>query len=217
MKYVVLSVVVLLVLISFVAFYRVHLLMRENEVLREEQSLREQEYRQEMNVNKSLRYAKHDVEKYRRILAFLPQKENVIYAVVEDAKHRCNNANISFEYTIDLDGIPAWLKEDTVNTIQLLGNLLENAIEAQERLDEKWIRLSMQYDATQNQYIIMVENAKLQSENILENQMQTTKTNKVEHGYGTKIIDDVVFKYKGKVERKEGTAFFSCYCKFDII
>ena len=87
---------------------------------------------------------------------------------------------------------------EEVEIVALLHNLLDNAIEAQERIPEdgeKGIWFSMRRDG--NKLIIDMKNRVREGEKIT---FKTKKPRKEEHGIGTKIIENLVEKYHGTIE-----------------
>lgn len=80
----------------------------------------------------------------------------------------------------------------------LLGNILDNAIEAAEKSDgKKYIDLMIQ--KTQEGCIITCENSIGVKPVVKKNKFQTSKDNSNLHGIGTDSIKDVVSKYKGQI------------------
>lgn len=90
----------------------------------------------------------------------------------------------------------------------LLGNLLDNAIEAAERMDEgmRWLKVKIRADDT-NMLIIM-ENpyrGRLQMEN---GRYVSTKTDNKRHGIGLKIVEDIAAKYQGEAQIQDKEQLF---------
>ena len=86
--------------------------------------------------------------------------------------------------------------------ISLLANLLDNAMEACERVsNEKQINLELRREEV---YIILdLNNSKCAEEKPIENKFITIKQKKQGHGYGTKIIKDIVKKYDGRIQYED--------------
>lgn len=80
----------------------------------------------------------------------------------------------------------------------LLYNLLDNAIEAQERIkenEEKGIWFKM--EQTDGSLSIYIKNRIRKGENL---SFQTQKSNPEEHGIGTTIIKEIIEKYAGTID-----------------
>lgn len=93
---------------------------------------------------------------------------------------------------------------------RLVGNLLDNAIEAVERLDTKQKKIYVKLRADKAAFLLEVKNPyqgeKRQSE---DGTPRTTKGDKENHGMGFKIVSDIIRKYHGKLEVKEEESVFS--------
>ena len=79
----------------------------------------------------------------------------------------------------------------------LWGNLLDNAIEACEKIQEgeKWIRVKIE---KQNEMLFIEIANRIAKEPVIKNgELATTKTEKSLHGYGIKSVRRIVEKYDG--------------------
>lgn len=119
---------------------------------------------------------------------------NPIVNVVLNQKYRLaksKNITISF-YVNDLSG--AWVEDQDM--VVLLSNLLDNAIEASEKLKEnKIIRLKLVKE--KQQIVISAQNPVLAPLDIKQNRLRTSKKNKTNHGIGLENIQMVLNKYEG--------------------
>ena len=87
----------------------------------------------------------------------------------------------------------------------LLGNLLDNAIEAAEKKG-KWIRVEAK--VRRGNWVLFVENSKLSEEAPLRNDLETTKEDREQHGLGSGIVDDIIRSSDGYIKRRdEGDRF----------
>ena len=82
----------------------------------------------------------------------------------------------------------------------ILGNLTENAIEAAEKTVGKHMELSIH--CTDMEIFILMRNDCLQTEGQGNRLWNTTKADKVNHGFGLKNIRESVDKYQGTVRMK---------------
>jgi len=81
----------------------------------------------------------------------------------------------------------------------ILGNLLDNAIEACQKVEENpYIHLNIVFD--RNSLLIHVENNYSEPLNIINNKIHTTKSDTTIHGIGLKSIATIVNKYEGCVD-----------------
>lgn len=96
--------------------------------------------------------------------------------------------------------IPSNLGWSSFDLTALMGNLLDNAKEAAVQSDEKNIELKMYYD--RNILKIKVTNSYKDKPKVKDNIFVTIKKDKEMHGYGMKIIKNVVDKYSGNMDIK---------------
>lgn len=96
---------------------------------------------------------------------------------------------------------------EDIDMVSILGNILDNAIEAQKSVDgEKRIELLfLQKNASR---IIICKNSV--SESVLKNNrlLNSTKASPELHGFGHQIVEKAVSKYKGIIDYFEGNGTF---------
>lgn len=99
---------------------------------------------------------------------------------------------------------------DEVDMCNLLGNLLDNAIEACEKCRDKQRIIEIKLRARDDKYILEVENTA--PENALESnkRLATTKDDASRHGYGIKSIKSIAEKYNGMVNFLQDGERFKC-------
>ena len=86
----------------------------------------------------------------------------------------------------------------TEDMVTLFGNLFNNAIEAAEQTEEKYLRFSMQ---RQGEYLsVFMENSAKVAVLSSNKKLTTTKADKKLHGFGIKNISKVVQRYNGIIE-----------------
>ncbi len=105
--------------------------------------------------------------------------------------------NIKFTYEIEWVGN---LAIQDIDMCALLANLLDNAIEACEKIEDesRWIHLKIRRKS--EMLLILLENSIVESKKDKESFFVTTKKNKIYHGLGLKSIENVVQKYEGYKE-----------------
>lgn len=84
------------------------------------------------------------------------------------------------------------IKDSDLCSIML--NIMDNAVESCEKEDNKTISLSSQSKG--NMLLIEMDNSC--SKNPIENNFQSVK--KGNHGWGLKVVDDIVKEYEGTIE-----------------
>lgn len=129
----------------------------------------------------------------------------IVDAVLTSKYSLCKSSSLAFEYhTDDLND----LKADSLDISSLLSNMIDNAIEAAERSDDHFVKVSIfRYNAY---WVFSVENGCIDNKTIerTTNQLISSKPDKIHHGYGSKIIKDIAEKYNGEaVWESDGTIF----------
>ena len=122
-----------------------------------------------------------------------------IDALIQDKLIYCNSLGIEFTALVDGD---AFKEIDSSDVYFLLVNIIDNAIEATENIEEKEHRV-ISLTASRKQGVLFIEETNYFKGDIKFNNdgsIKTTKANAKYHGYGTKSIAYIVKKYDGKVE-----------------
>jgi len=121
--------------------------------------------------------------------------------------------NSKFEHNGDIS-VKISGSAEIVNTIQdtdivgLIGNILDNALEAVNKLDDRAKkRIELYFLKKNNNRIILCKNSI--DHLVLDQNMQLPKTKKgPQHGYGSRIINSIAQKYGGFVEYKDDDSMF---------
>lgn len=98
-----------------------------------------------------------------------------------------------------------------IDMCALLANLLDNAIEACEKIEEEKRRIDLRIKKVNDMLIIWSENTMKEGGKERVNFFQTDKKNKILHGLGMKSIDNVVKKYEGHKEYEIQQDMFQIY------
>lgn len=125
-----------------------------------------------------------------------------IDSLINSKKKEIDLNNISFKCDCYISGF------DEINDLDLcvlLGNLLDNAIEACLKLESRRsIKLSFkQFD---NYLNIIIRNTYINDNN---EKLYTTKVNKLIHGFGLKSVKSIVEKYEGNYQIIKADGFFT--------
>lgn len=111
---------------------------------------------------------------------------------------QCSKLNISFRADIR-NNVCKFLKEEDITS--LFCNLLDNAIEAATQMQDSFVELSIsKREGTSFTIITMTNSCR---KNPFSDHCQVLKTTKPDakyHGYGMKIIEKVVKKYRGEMQ-----------------
>lgn len=118
--------------------------------------------------------------------------DDFIDTIVRVKRDECERKGISLEVNIS-DGDYSGMEE--MDKVCLITNLLDNAIEATERLSQKELpKIYIKMEVRNNQMGIYMENGLAKDE---EFSFHTKKLDKRNHGLGTVIIQQVLDKYDG--------------------
>lgn len=153
------------------------------------------------------------IEKAKGYLNELEEDLDNIYKLVDTGNVNVDailNSKLSLAMKNDIDlnykaTVPKKLKVSDIDLCVILGNLIDNAIEACEKMEkDKFIRL---YIGTfQKQLYISVSNSTNEVVRKLDEEYITTKRGN--HGHGLKRINLEVEKYGGYINRKNEPGIF---------
>ncbi|QUH19811.1 sensor histidine kinase [Alkaliphilus sp. B6464] len=132
----------------------------------------------------------------------------VVGAVLNMKKEKATISKIDFNVDVD---IPTKLPFDFVDLSTILGNLLDNAIEACEKIPHLSPKVDIKIYMKDIHMIIKIENSK--SDKVIYNndklgRFVTTKADKENHGLGLRNVKKAVNKYNGVMKiQDKGTEF----------
>jgi len=125
--------------------------------------------------------------------------DGVLNYMLQKAKHNGIDVQLHVVIPEDLD-IPVF----DMNII--LGNLIENAIEANECVDKPRIDILMKY--VKNALLIEISNTHVNTIDLINNEMVSTKQDKTTHGYGIRNVRKVLSKYEHSLVFEENEDIF---------
>ena len=138
----------------------------------------------------------------------------VINAICLDKCDRCKKEGINIRFDIIIN---KELNIDNLDLCIVLGNLIDNAIEACEKINEKEFQRVIQVSARiyLNQIYIKVINSKNNKVEKRNNKFLTSKKDKKNHGIGLENVKEAVHKNHGDIEIKDSKNNFevSLYMK----
>lgn len=175
------------------------------------------------NNSQEIKQLRHDMKNYTIALSeLIKNNENEkalkyissVSGILEPAKIYCNTGSLSIdsivnykftraeEIGISVDSeitIPNNLNLNSNDLVAILGNLLDNAIEATSKLnDNKYIKLHIKYN--KGTVFIAVKNSFDGKLNIVGNEYKTTKDSDSLHGIGMKSIETTIKQYNGEMK-----------------
>ena len=217
------------IVIAAVCFYMTILLnktQRESEKLRLSAQQEEFRFQYAQNVKKQydeISQVRHDMKQTHSVVMSLLMEEKTDEAIeyMQKAAKRISEFDVLIDVGNDFVNaiLNAKLSEakrngitvlcsadknasgiDEVDLCSLIGNMLDNAIEACEKCRDRQRVIEIKIQMHDNKYLLMIENTA--PENALENnkQLATTKDDTSRHGYGVKSIRSIAEKYNGMVD-----------------
>lgn len=126
----------------------------------------------------------------------------VINAICLDKCDRCKKEGINIRFDIFIN---KKLNIDDLDLCIVLGNLIDNAIEACEKIKDKEVQKVIQVSARiyLNQIYIKVINLKSNKVEKINGKFLTSKKDKKNHGIGLENVKEAVHKNNGEIEIKD--------------
>ncbi len=115
--------------------------------------------------------------------------------VIDKYVTECDLNNIAFEFDIKINNLS---QVEPYDLVAILGNLLDNALEAAEQSQDKMV--SIETDFRNNFSVIIVSNSCDKNPQLSNSELPvTTKSNKRLHGFGLKSVRKTIKKYNGDI------------------
>lgn len=226
-----------LLVINMLIFYLYNLLLKsitekyENEILKQKVQIYSNQLDVIMKSEERIRSLRHDLKHHINELKILANKYEMaevddylksMQSYIEDSKVIVDSGNREIDSLLNYMLVKA---KNQLNTVQinvqlpeklvhsfdivvLLGNLLENAIEAAEKTEEKFLDVVILYK--KGIVKIEIKNSFLAAETVLDKNGRyiTTKKNKNMHGIGLNSIEKIVEKYDGLLDINQEEKYF---------
>ncbi len=143
------------------------------------------------------------------IVTYANTNNEILNYILNTKAAIAHQMDIPFEYKIS----DSLIFINDFDLISILGNALDNAIEAQQFVKEAWIH--MEIDSYEDTVIIKIENP-CDSARIKWNDdiLSTSKRDKDKHGYGLKNIKEQCEKYQGSLEINIENSIFQLILSF---
>lgn len=159
-------------------------------------------YFENKNYDEGIQY----IKELENVLTFRGESidtgNSAIDSIVSAKKITAESSGIKFSAEMH---IPEKLSVEAIDECVILGNLLDNAIEAcnKAKIPDKFIKLSVVY----NNKLLIIEtvNSSINSNN---SKLSTTKDDKKNHGFGISNIREAIKKYNGILNFENGDGQF---------
>lgn len=160
----------------------------------------------EKNYERGIEFTNSIIESIEITKKYVFTKNDMFNAIVNNKFSEANSKGIKTRYSINYE-LDNQIEDSDINI--LFGNLLDNAIEACEKLD---INKEIDLLINKKRDYIFIEVKNTISKSVLKENpnLITSKHDKSSHGIGVKSIKNVVKKYNGIIDYKEYNSTFSC-------
>ncbi|MCI6677037.1 MAG: GHKL domain-containing protein [Clostridiales bacterium] len=150
----------------------------------------------EQDVKKAENHLHNIKEELEKSVLLAQTGNSVIDSILNYYAQRIDELKIKFTINIK---IPKQLKIKSYHMTALFSNLIEDAIEAVEKLEkERWISIDLFYDT--GKILFIIENAF--DERLINKGEKTSKPDRINHGFGKEKIKEIVMCYQGDMEIK---------------
>jgi len=156
------------------------------------------------NLDEANEYLKSLINKNPEITtAHIQIPDAFLRAVLTVKMELCRNKNIQVSLKTD-DSSPSC---QSVDVCVILSNLLDNAIEASDKINEPKIEIIL---SQQKSYYTIIVRNRIENSVLEENaELKTTKSDKECHGIGIQSIKEIVTRYNGMMEYYEKDMWFT--------
>ena len=152
------------------------------------------------------------IRKCETLLSAVNGADTALGVLIFEKKQRCLDSGIKF--TDEIRFIPSKNQIKEIASVCIMGNAIDNAIEALLKVDDDKIEknIRVQSMCRKNLWILKIINP-ISEKNIIDKELKTTKTDKENHGHGINIIRMLADKYNGevKIAGKKNTFEISVY------
>ncbi len=228
-----------LILINIICFFMMSILSNSHKAAEELSVMKQQdEIRKQYAENVKYRYdeirrIRHDMKQSYTVLETLLSenrtleaidyirsgrsaitKTEVLVDVGNDFVNSILNSKLSTAKQLGIEVICSSVKDisgvEAVDLCTLLGNLLDNAIEAAEQCPLEKSLIEVKITSSDNKLVIQVTNS-IKCSVLNENsELKSTKPNPMEHGFGVRSIRLIAKKYSGTIKYFEEDDTLSC-------
>ncbi|MBP1562098.1 MAG: sensor histidine kinase [Oscillospiraceae bacterium] len=159
-------------------------------------------------------------KKYDEARAFISEnyksisRSEVVVDVGNDFVNSILNAKLTLAKSLGIEVICSVEKElsgiESADLCNLLGNMLDNAIEAAQRCELEKRSIELNISSVGNRLNIAIRNSIIHSVLKENPSLATSKPDKFEHGFGIKTIKTIAEKYGGTTDFYEDNLTFVC-------
>lgn len=157
----------------------------------------------------ALEYTKKFTNQIVQYDGLLDTGNSIVTSLLNMKLMKANSENIPFEISVDL---PDHIKLDMLDVSIVLGNLLDNAIEACTPVNENDRFIDLRIYEKEFYLIIKVVNSKSDKIKVnignFQDRFTTKKENMEEHGYGLYNVQQIINRYHGRLKIEDNADTF---------
>lgn len=131
----------------------------------------------------------------------------LVNVVLNEKKSEAEKKKICMKIKIENNFAPNQIED--IDMIAIMGNLLDNAMEAAEKCEEGYIEVYMFNQEDNDFSIIKIINNYVGEIKKKEDRFFTNKKDKVHHGYGIQNVDSIATKYGGYLQNHYENGVFT--------
>lgn len=151
-------------------------------------------YLEENQVNKAIDYLEDYTIHFKSSHFSRYTSHPILNALLNKKEQQCQKLNIDFTFDIK---VPKELPISDFDLCILLGNLLDNALEATTFVTKNSSFIQLQMCLLNTQLVIIVQNNFEQNPKKRNGRFNTTKSDKLYHGLGLSNVEQVIHNYQG--------------------
>lgn len=142
------------------------------------------------------------MQKYNNFSVEFDTGNMIVDSILKNKKNLCNERKIDFNTDVDFSKIEFM---DMVDICILFSNLIDNAIEDSEKIQDLAImkKIRLESKLIDSFYVIVIENNKTNIVDHKQGVFLTSKKDKSFHGIGLKNVKNIVNKYLGELVIEE--------------
>ena len=135
-------------------------------------------------------------------------------AILSEKITKAQEAEITVKHCLALQGSSLPIPEEDLSI--LLGNAMDNAIEAYQRINDGPKVIDVFIRQNKGMFQIRVQNAFNQQPSIYNGKFRTTKANPSQHGFGIRSIEKIIEKNQGVMNIDTANSVFTLTMIFSI-
>lgn len=162
-------------------------------------------------TDKAIEFIDKSAEEIGKINTFIKTNNDIVNAVVNTKLSAAQAAGIK----VTALSVSDFGDIDSYDLCHLIGNLLDNAVCAAKQSDEK--KLSFKAIQSESRLTIQISNSIDNSVTKSNPELLTTKSDKLSHGLGLKIVKDIADKYNASTDFYEKDNEFNFIISFVFI